>query len=247
VLAFRGERQFQIGDIDAGDQENESHRREQDQKGRAHAAVELIAQRLDECRLAVVDGVRVFLLESRQHDVQRAARLPGRHAWPQPRDDVEGVRAITAGRVELKECPEVGAFRESKTSWHHADHRVRLVVQANRAADDVGARPELARPEAMAEHDDFGPARNVLTAIEVAPHCGSDTQRAKEVGRDARPIQAIRRPRPDQVEPGAEQIVRGDSLEHCGAPIAPAQEFRDGNCLADALGVAARHLNERLG
>ena len=85
----------QVGDVYAGDEQDEAHRRQQDEQRRPHAAVTRIAQGLDErtSRDRPPHSGSSFVESLQARRPGRCAGLLGRDAWPQPRDDIEVVRA----------------------------------------------------------------------------------------------------------------------------------------------------------
>ena len=71
--------------------------------------------------------------------------------------------------LERQRPPDLGVGPvERAARRQHADHGVRLAVQANRAADDLRIGAELRLPEHVAEHGDVVLARLVLVGAQTS-------------------------------------------------------------------------------
>ena len=75
-------------------------------------------------------------------------------------DPVQVVAAATrfAGTVGSQRHPEVGrpGRRETETSRHHADDQMRVFVQRDLLAEDVGSAAEACLPRSVTEHHRLG-------------------------------------------------------------------------------------------
>ena len=91
------------------------------------------------------------------------------------------------------------ARREAELPRHHADHRVRLVVEQHLPADDrrVAAEPRL--PEPVAEEHRAGRAVAIVGLGEQPADERLHAQRREQIGRDRRALDAQRLPGADQV------------------------------------------------
>src|SRR4029077_2087456 len=75
---------------------------------------------------------------------------------------------------------------------HAADNRVRLAVERDAPADDGAIAAEAALPQAVAQDRDMLVADLVFLLGEGAAGQRRHAQDREEVGRDARPVQALR-------------------------------------------------------
>ena len=145
-------------------------------------------------------------------DLHRGAGLGNRDVRSQAGDDLEIVRAVLAGSIELEQRPQVGDLGIPKALRHHADHRVWLVVERDCRTDDVGTRAEAVLPETVAEDDDLRTAGHVLVLSKGAAEIGPHAQHVEEAGGDVRSGQPLGQSRSREVEAGAEVVV-GSGLD----------------------------------
>jgi len=83
-------------------------------------------------------------------------------------------------------CPELGGLRgeqKLEAGWHHSDDGVRLGVERDRAAYDVGPRAEMRTPTGGAQDRD---ARAGLSsdAMKVRPSSGFGAQDVEQIRAD---------------------------------------------------------------
>ncbi len=76
----------------------------------------------------------------------------------------------------------------------HADDLVRLAVDANRAADDVGVTPEAILPIPVADDEDAMVAQDLLVGTEAAAHSKSAAEDGEEIDGSADAEGHLRRP-----------------------------------------------------
>src|SRR5205085_4197928 len=101
--------------------------------------------------------------------------------------------------------------RELETRGHHADDRVRLLVEPDRPAHDRRVRAELALPQPLAQNDDAARPRLVFFRREGAPARGRDAEQREEARRDALRLDAHGLALPSEVQ--AQALEGGDPGE----------------------------------
>ena len=143
--------ELQVGDVRAGEKEQEPHRAEQHQ--------ELPPQ------IGADDGIRKALhpsaplavgpgIEARQpggHAHRIGIGLRDRHTGLEAAVREEQVIAAVGGRVRRERHPEI-AGKVAIAVGHHAGDPVRDAVQIDRRPDDARIGPEQAPPDSLAEH-----------------------------------------------------------------------------------------------
>ena len=170
VRPLRRPRDQEVGDVRAGDEQDErhgAHQREVDQLDGPSGGP--VVERLQDHAGALV-GLGMLQPESSGDGAQLGLCLLEIHAWAQASDRCEraGITAIERlGR--LKRLPEFRAERKLHILGHHADDRRRLAVDAHDASDDRGVRPIPIPPHV--ETEDHRSARTALAVRgqEIAP------------------------------------------------------------------------------
>src|SRR5207249_9728295 len=88
--------------------------------------------------------------------------------------------------------PNVSRGTRFKTHWHDAHHRVILVVQQDRSANDRRIAAKLVLPEIVANNSDAGPARTPFLRHKTAANCERSCQDSEEVYRNPHPRDVLR-------------------------------------------------------
>ena len=162
-----------------------------------------------------------------------------RDAGLQSRERHEPVKvARHVGRFERERPPElVECAVEGAPGRQHADHRVGLVVEQNRAIDDRGVRPELVHPEHMTQDHDVILPELVFIGQERAASFCLDAVDVKKMRRDtcAPDLDRVS----DAGERGRSARLSGHGVEDGVVPL-PVEEVQG----RDAVAVAARRFFE---
>ncbi len=201
----------QVGDVGAGDQENERHRSEQGQQRRPGRVRQLPVERQ---QVHVVPGVGFGkgLLQRRLDRVEVGGGRGGRDPSPEPADDLVGmVVAVGALRRRQREGrPELGPLREVETAGHDADHRVVLTLEPDLLSDRFATALELPLPEPVAQDHFAGPG-GVRRARERSAELRPDAEQGEELRRHPRAEKALRISPAAQAVPGV--LGKGDRVE----------------------------------
>ena len=164
----RGEQQ--IGDIRAGDQQDEEHGAEQDVQRRAHGSDDRLGVRLDVHAMIGRELARERVAQ-RSH-VGGGARK--RHVRLQARE--RGQEMISAcRRIELAlQRNEHRRTPMREAVGHDADHLIGIAVEHHLAPDDARIAREALGPEVVGQDDDLRPAGLILLigvpAANLRPH-----------------------------------------------------------------------------
>ena len=152
--ARRRPREQEARDVDAGDEEEQPHRAQQDEQRRPEEPDDLAVQ-LDDAGAPAVVGPHVLAPEPRGERVELALRLLHRAARREPPHRLHEVRrAAVLREIPHQPVPDIGVARKVKAGRHDARHLIVVVVHANELADDRGVALEPRAPEAMAdEHE----------------------------------------------------------------------------------------------
>ncbi len=156
--ATLGSHEEKVGDIGTGDDQQEAHRAEQDEKRRPDGADERVGQRLDAEAEPHVGRICVGILgdEPANQRRQLTLRVGDRDARPETGDRVEIVRrARLRSRAVDRDRDEDGRITEGETARHHADHHARCPVERDFATEDRGVGAEAPLPETVVENDDL--------------------------------------------------------------------------------------------
>ena len=187
LLPADAARQHQVGDVDAGHQQDHPDPGEQHQQGRPHLSDHLFVQRRNRGGPPGV-GVGIGLLEPRGDRRDAGARLFDARARRQPSDCGQVVhvpdqltRLVDHPRpgeehrrphVDLHRAGEAGrtdhaAIGEDEVGRHHPDDGRRFVVDRHGLADDAGIAAEAALPVAVAQHQLAGGVALAQRAAEL--------------------------------------------------------------------------------
>ena len=221
--AAGGAGQHQARQVGAHDEQHQADRAPQDEQRRALFLDQAALERLDpEAGGGPAAGRAARGLPRRARDRRHLGLrlLPGD---PRPHAGEHGVvLALTlAGGRGAHRGPDLGRCGRPEPFRHHADHRVRLAAEQDRAAQDARVRPEGAAPQAVGEHGERGAARHVLLGGEGAAERGSHPEDLEETG--AHPLLVD---------------VRGPAV---GEEVDPGDPVRERG-LVDRLGVVAHRL-----
>ena len=207
--------QLQVGDVGAGDEEDERHGREQRQQRPPRGADDRILEAADVDDGAAKAPAVIIVL---QHGLQCRGRLGHRRTGLQPRHEIDlaprRVAERAVGRHGMRRRPDVDPDRVVEIAGHHADDRVAALAQRDATAEHMRRAGEPRPPQILSDHE------HRLGAVDV-------------VGRGERAADHRRHPEHLEEGPGDERAVDGRP----GA--VPGQEFA-----ADAVRVDSRHRGE---
>jgi hypothetical protein len=183
--------EHQVGDVGAGDEQDQHHRAEQHQHPAAHLADQVLVQR-HHVGAAARRPFRILLFELLRQPPHLLRRLVERHAVLQPADDgVVEVVAVPLGAIVLAQHQRheqlgrpFAPHRVREGLRHHADDLVGGLAQVDRLADDVVRAAEPALPEAVGENRHAVLAFDFVGRVERPPEQGRDAQDGKEFERD---------------------------------------------------------------
>ena len=156
--ATLGSHEEKVGDIGTGDDQQEAHRAEQDEKCRPDGADEGVGQRLDAEAEPHVGWICVGILRDEPANQRRqlTLRVDDRDSRPETGDCVEIVRrARLRGRAIDRDRDEDGRIAEGEAAWHHPDHHAWRPVERDFATEDRGVGAEAPLPETIVENDDL--------------------------------------------------------------------------------------------
>ena len=246
LLAPRVAGQHEVGDVDAGDEEDEDHGAPQQEQHRAHRC-DLTRLQGDDARADAGVGARMVGGEPGRDGVHLGLGLgqgdggagPGDHLPPAA---VSNVALVLGDGLGEEDVAVASTVLEAELEGRREDphDRVRLVVQHQRPADDGGVAVEAAPPE-LVRHDDHAAARPVLVGHERAPAGGNGTERLEEPFRDLPPVEHLGRVGAGEVD--RPRVEGGDVLE-ARRLLAPVEEVRGGD-LGGPVAVLGVRLPQR--
>ncbi len=142
-------RRQQIGEIRAGNEENERHRAEQKSQART-VITHLIFQQRSHRHTHAGVGIRILFRKPRRDLFQIGQRFLDRHARPQAPPPVQARMIIASLPVRIVGAPHQGepdldCARRKHLRRHHADNGVRLVAEVQRAPEHM----RIARKESL--------------------------------------------------------------------------------------------------
>ena len=152
----------QIGKIGAGDEQDQSHRTEEQSQISPVFAHEIFEQWSDH-RVLFSVRVRVSFLQTSGDRFHLRARLIDSHAGLELAPDVDHwvMGTIHPCRVVAAphhRQPEIRVLRRHHLRWHYADDGEILIVQIDRPTDYLAIAIERTLPETIANHDNRGRA-----------------------------------------------------------------------------------------
>ncbi len=181
-----GADQQQVGDVGAGDQQDEPDRAEQHVEGRADVGDHLLAEAANVERLVLVEHAPVLLLVLLGRHLQPGGGLGDRHAGLQLAGDVEVVALVVGVEIELEGHPHVGVGAELADVERlpdDADDGVGLAAQRDGAAQHVRIVSESPLPQALADQRHFGSVRRVFGGVEATAADDRHAEEREVVGR----------------------------------------------------------------
>ena len=194
--AIRRPRQQQVGDVGAGDQQDErdrAHQREEHDANRP--AVLLLVERQD-AGLDVLVGLGILLFDLSGYVDQLRLPVRSRDAGRQVSEGPEWARIALllqqAGHL-VERQPDVGVEGEPHPFRHHADDRRRVVVDAHRPADHAGILAVAIDPHGVTDQRHGLGAGFVVVRNEVATDHRPHAERAERVGRHERAVETLGR------------------------------------------------------
>ena len=184
----------EIGEIGAGDQQDERDRAHEHEHARPGIADEGFPQR--RYRHSEVFVFRIGALEPGHDGGQVRGRPFAGHAVFHPSDHRQEVVVarvqVVAGRKRHRH-DEVGLdIQRGRPRREDADDGVRQGVEADRLADGRSARGEPAPPETVADERHLVRAPRLVAARKSAPERGSPGEDVEELGRDDQAARALR-------------------------------------------------------
>ena len=201
-------REQQVGDVRAGDQEDEADRARQDRERRPHRTRELVAEGNDRHRSGRIVG-GVLGSEPAADSIEVFAGLGEGDALFQASDRLQVLAAaagVRRGRVVAERRPDLGRLVEVRREQrleggrHHADDLEVLLVHPDLPADDGGVGAEAPPPERVAQ-DELAPrVRPVVRRLEAPAERRADAEQVEVVradphARDALGLAALRQRR----------------------------------------------------
>ncbi len=131
--------QLQVGDVGAGDEEDERHGCQQGQQGPPRGADDRILEPADVGDGAAEAAIGLVMAQDR---LQRGRRRRHRRAGPQPRHEIDlapgRVAERAVGRHGVRGRPDVHAGRVVQIGGHHADDREAPFAQRDAPAEHGG-------------------------------------------------------------------------------------------------------------
>ena len=226
LLPRESARHEQARHVGAGDEQEQSHRPEQQQQGAARVAHDLLLQRDETDAPAAVFSMRTAIRprllpfhpggEPRQLRADRRGRDAGRQTSEHAQRVRGPVLPLLLGESEGK--PQLGALRMAEARMgkreprgHHPHDGVRPGVEHHRLAEDGTVAAETAPPETVADHHHVVVPGPLVVLPQRAPEPRRRAQHRKQRRRDPRPHDALRFGAAGEVE--AHVAKRGHSGE----------------------------------
>ncbi len=226
AAARRRLRELEIGDVGAGNEQEEPDGAQQhEERPPRRADEELVQRRHPRAHDAV--RRRVLLLEPPDDGLELRIRLLDRHARTKARDGPDEVRApeerlLARRRGEGGGLPHVHFLvRKGEPLRHHADDLIRDAVQQHRAADDGAVAAEVRAPRAVADDGDSRPRVPRLLLREDAAENRTHADDREEVAEDVDVVEQLRLALAGERRGPLEVEKAGDVLEggHLLAPV----------------------------
>ena len=173
--AMRGSRKQQVGNVRAGDQQDERHRPHQRQEHHADwATVDPLVER-EHLRQDVLVGVRICLDEPLPNGEELGSRLLERYFRGEAAVHIEppGIALLRLESWNERErLPQIGVLWKPEAFGHHADHHRGDVVDADGSSENRTIATVAIRPDAVSEQHDRRGARPIVLRSEVAAEHG---------------------------------------------------------------------------
>src|SRR5262245_5864907 len=179
----------------------------------------------DERDALVGVGSWILSLQARRNGVHLGLRLLLGYAEFEPRHHTQVMIAAASRLIRLKghRRPEL-LFEsgEPEMRGHHADDRIRTIVERQALPDDAGIAAEAPLPQAVTEHDYCLSLGAVFLLREDAPQRGGDTEQREQAGRNAHALDPLRLATSGQAQARAPE---GGDLREDLILIAPVNEI----------------------
>ena len=186
VVALGAAGEEQVGDVGAGDQQEQQRRGLPYRQERSGALVRQAAGHRHDRNLPVRMGVRVSLplpLDDGAHLVSRSRQRPA-VTEPAEHEQEPAVPLHALGVGQGQRGVDFSTKGNGRSRTQHADDLVRLAVEANQASDDRRVAPEASDPQPMGEDHALILARSGLGIEERAAVERLRADQAKELGTD---------------------------------------------------------------
>ena len=180
ALARGRSRQQQVGDVRAGDQQNECDGDGEHPQRRPHRLADFALDANDlEPRLSIRGGARLLAADAQRNVLDLGGRRRQWNTVGEPRHHRQAARAAGLGRRHRKRRPELRVvIRKMKVRRHDPDHGVVLTerdpaaecvaVEGHRAAERGRVAAEVPLPGAMTQDDHLVAPRLLLVRRERA-------------------------------------------------------------------------------
>ena len=181
----RAARQQQARDIDAGDQQHQRDRAEQNEQGRASLADQQVEHRRraeGEALVGVGKRLLKVLADAPEVGVDRVFGHTGSRA----RDDAQEFappapcRLRAEGLAVLERRVHVDGLGQARVGRQHTHDQVRLAADGEGPAHDGGIGPKLAHPETVVEQRHAGSAWQMLVGGKRPPDDGLEAEHVDE-------------------------------------------------------------------
>ena len=215
TLAAGGADKQKIGDIGAGDEQNEADGAQKDEKGITSTGDDGVAQSLDAEAAFCVHVFRMKAAILIGDEFQLGVGLGEGDARLEAAGDKEIVAEVGAVGIDLEGDPDVGLRIGDERFSQDTDDGVGLVAEGDAGTGDVGVAAELALPEAVADDHDVAAVGSLFLGGEGA---AEDDGRAEEAEVGFGNVDAVDLLGNDagEVEARATEIVGGDVLKDAG-------------------------------
>ena len=166
TLPYRSAHQQKIGDVGAGDEKNKTDGAEQDQQRLPCVADDKILQRGYRETILRAESAGVFAAKLIDSELQLRVGLLQGDARLEPRCSGKVVGHILRIEIELEGHPKICRCIGDEVVANDADYQIRLAVDLDRPADDIGLPTEAALPQAVTQHDDAAAVGTVFCSGE---------------------------------------------------------------------------------
>ena len=180
-------REQKVCEIRAGNQQNQSHRPEKNQKRRANVSDHSLVQR-NQNSLAILVLFRIRLSHAVIDDAKLALRCAQGNARPQSSVGAEDMRPTRLRGERIKNVHRNECFirrpRWLEIGSQHADHPVTLGGQIDLLAHDSGVPAKLALPQSVAENHDPRATEAIVLRRDRSPERRPRAENPEEIARD---------------------------------------------------------------
>ena len=191
-----GTHQQQVGDVGAGNHQQQADGGKQDEDRLAHVADGRVVEAPHDGRESPGHVAAPFPFELPRQARQLAGQLLRRDARSKAGDQVDlAPRRIAKGAVgrhRTRWSPHLDAPRVVDARRHDADDRERLLVHVQPSADNVAARAVAPPPQPVADHDDRFSAGDIVARSELAADRRARAEDLEEAAGDGRAVDIAR-------------------------------------------------------